>query len=275
MPLAYISVVSSSTRLDNNQERLNLQYVSPWQVELKPNPINFVCDTYNLHPYFSTQANLPPHEPRTSTSGSEDENTTSSLPILSSSSLSQSPNPLAGSSSHRPPNQSSLNQAYATVTHALSPVLQQTIVSPIPLLPAVSAPAALSTFVTNPNASVSTATVVSPSLQQSETSSPKSSSRGQSSFQCTLCSQAFSKQHLLNRHKTAIHHRRFVCNVQGCDHRESFGLRKDLTRHQTSRHPLLFPATVYHCTYQGCAYGPGSPKSFRRKDNRDRHVREH
>ena len=78
-----------------------------------------------------------------------------------------------------------------------------------------------------------------------------------------------------SRHNTAIHNKRFGCNVPGCAHQEPFGLRKDLDRHRTSCHPLLYPPVVYSCTISGCPYGPGGSRAFPRKDNRDRHVREH
>ncbi|KAG4431998.1 hypothetical protein IFR05_012526 [Cadophora sp. M221] len=263
--------------LDNNQERLNLQYVSPWQVELKPNPINFVFNTYNLHPYNPSRFNSVTEEPRASAGGSEGKDTEPLLPTISNFSHTRSPSPTAASVSLQLPSQTgSFPKVPRSAIDEPNPKRQRlnTALVPIPasILDRSTSLRAVTPTSNDPGSSIS------PNSQAFGTRSPESSASQkcrQSSYECSLCPQVFPKQHLLNRHNTAVHHKRFVCNVQGCDHQESFGLRKDLIRHQTSRHPLLFPAPAYDCTFVGCPYGPGSPKSFRRKDNRDRHVREH
>jgi hypothetical protein len=40
--------------LDSNQGNLSHQYVTPWEVELRPNPINPVIETYSLHHDYAT-----------------------------------------------------------------------------------------------------------------------------------------------------------------------------------------------------------------------------
>ncbi|KAH7310034.1 hypothetical protein BKA65DRAFT_575840 [Rhexocercosporidium sp. MPI-PUGE-AT-0058] len=268
--------------LDNNQERLKLQYVSPWQVELKPNPINFVFDTYSLHPYTSSQLIYVPEEARASASGSEGGDIETPRHILSNSTSTQSLSSSASSVSFKAPSQtSSVTHSPRAVEDEPSPKRQPQETALAPLVPSALGPSILlssATRFTNSDpgtsASPNTQTLDKPSpLSPASSTSPK---RRQSTWECSNCPQAFPKRHLLNRHNTAVHDKRFVCNVQGCDHQGSFRLKKDLTRHQNSRHPLLYPTAVnYHCIFAGCPYGPGSPKSFRRKDNRDRHVREH
>ncbi|KAH9217546.1 hypothetical protein DL95DRAFT_459154 [Leptodontidium sp. 2 PMI_412] len=271
------SINNFQSSLDNNQERLNLQYVSPWQVELKPNPINFVFDTYSLHPYTPSQLISVTEEPRASASSSEGKGTEPLPPIISNFSSTRSSSPTAALVPLQLPGQTStIPQSPRTVIDEPNPKRQPLNTAHAPLLPPISDRSTSLRSITP--TSDNSRSLISPNSQAFGTPSPASSTSQrsrQSSYGCSLCHQVFPKQHLLNRHNTAVHNKRFVCNVQGCDHQESFGLRKDLTRHRTSRHPLLYPASVYHCTFVGCPYGPGSPKSFRRKDNRDRHIREH
>jgi hypothetical protein len=100
--------------------------------------------------------------------------------------------------------------------------------------------------------------------------SQNSPPRGQSTHPCALCNQEFERQYMLNQHHKRIHDKQFVCQVANCP-QEPFGLKKDLLRHQTSRHPSLYPPISFKCPFGDC---PSSRKGFPRKDNLQRHIRE-
>jgi hypothetical protein len=83
---------------------------------------------------------------------------------------------------------------------------------------------------------------------------------------CRTCGRVFRTAGLQRIHYNRKHNLRYTC--QECD--KSFGLRKDLERHELSVHQKHLSSTPVHtCPNEGCAT-PG--KKFPRKDNWRRHV---
>lgn len=83
---------------------------------------------------------------------------------------------------------------------------------------------------------------------------------------CRTCGRVFRTAGLQRIHYNRKHNLRYTC--QECN--KSFGLRKDLERHELSVHQKHLSSTPAHtCPHEGCAT-PG--KKFPRKDNWRRHV---
>ncbi|XTI93681.1 hypothetical protein V2W45_1214894, partial [Cenococcum geophilum] len=72
-----------------------------------------------------------------------------------------------------------------------------------------------------------------------------------------------------SKHHKTKHLRPFKCSVPGCD-QKAFGLKRDLQRHQQSRHQELYPALFFiRCPVPDCLQ---ADKNFRH-DNLLRHIR--
>ncbi|PSN75293.1 hypothetical protein BS50DRAFT_37479 [Corynespora cassiicola Philippines] len=80
-------------------------------------------------------------------------------------------------------------------------------------------------------------------------------------LQCSHCAMVFDKEYLLRKHIHRRHTPRYSCSM--CN-QKPFGLRADLNRHISSRHPDTSSKTLHQC--------PACGKSFPRKDNLLRHV---
>lgn len=186
--------------LDNNQQRLNLQYVSPWQVELKPNPINFVFDTYSLHPYTTSQSVSAPEECPASASGSEGVEIEPLLHIFSNSNSQQSSRPSTVLNSAQLSGQYRFTQPPRTVSDNPSPKRQRLASGPIPTPSSSSRPYNPASSAPVPRSNGDPGPSISPNPQAFDTPSPASPTslkRGQSSYGCSLCPKVFTKQHLL------------------------------------------------------------------------------
>lgn len=97
----------------------------------------------------------------------------------------------------------------------------------------------------------------------------KSISGEQPPYRCDLCEEVFEKRHLRNNHRNRKHTRRYKCPVENCQ-QKPFGLKRDLDRHLTSRHPKQYPCAALKCPYSGCRL---ANKIFPREDNLKRHIR--
>ncbi|KAA6406740.1 MAG: hypothetical protein FRX48_09463 [Lasallia pustulata] len=104
---------------------------------------------------------------------------------------------------------------------------------------------------------------------RNKTASPRTQSTPvlQHHYLCSSCPKVFRHRHELNRHRK-LHDRPYRCLHVGCDSR-GFSSRKDLGRHEASRHQGT-EATKFYCPRMECEY---STKGFPRTDNCRRHVR--
>ncbi|KAH8779000.1 hypothetical protein BGZ57DRAFT_927203 [Hyaloscypha finlandica] len=240
--------------LDNNQGHLYLQHVSPWQVELKPNPINENIDTYCLHSYYSipdgglADPTLPPS---TAVSSPVPGSTRASPTPAASSSSSTN---LLPSISNQIPNHIEFNAPARTISpnQQLPPTTEFGPLESLQSLSNIPAPC-LSTGSTSGG---DQSEIITPQFELNSPSnfgSQSSPPRGQPIYPCALCNQEFEKQYMLNRHHRTIHNKRFACTVVNCQ-QDPFGLRKDLRRHQASCHPLLYPPVSFRCRYGDCPY---------------------
>jgi len=85
---------------------------------------------------------------------------------------------------------------------------------------------------------------------------------------CNVCSETFSRRHLLNKHMKK-HFPPFQC--PDCD--KAFQYRKDLKRHRESKHPeTLEEHTVLFCPYPRCKFSAERSAGSTRKDNLNRHI---
>ncbi|CZR69213.1 uncharacterized protein PAC_19113 [Phialocephala subalpina] len=140
-----------SGSLDNNEKQhLHLQYVSPWQVELIPNPINFVIDTYSLHPYTSSHPIPGVDELPAPGSSSKNPGIETSLPILSKSNLSQSPSPTV-STPTQSLGESSATQSPSTIDSEPSQKRQRLSIALASPSPSTSSPWALRSSAVSPS----------------------------------------------------------------------------------------------------------------------------
>lgn len=150
--------------------------------------------------------------------------------------------------------------------------------SNVGILPTASPGNSSSTHGSTPRYSPMLSSEASPS-ESAETVSPSSTFSGEGASplaqydtnadqacKCRTCGLIFRTAGLQRIHYNRKHNHRYIC--QECD--KSFGLRKDLERHELSVHQKHLSSTPAHtCPNEGCAT-PG--KKFPRKDNWRRHV---
>ena len=164
---------------------MNLQYVSPWQVELKPNPINFVLDTFSLHPYTSPHPTPIPQRTlaRAPLLGIQSSNSRQTLRPLESASLRS---PEVG------------NDTPTSIVSDSTAKVQTSSIATVSPPSSTSSPAlslSQASHVEGNSTEVSTPT--SNDLVARENSAPQNLLGSQSSHRCPRCGQQFLKRHLL------------------------------------------------------------------------------
>lgn len=86
-------------------------------------------------------------------------------------------------------------------------------------------------------------------------------------YECSGCGAICDAAYRLRRHIVKSHEKSLRCLIRGCD-QTPFALSADLRRHQSCRHPEIFPPqSTFQCRNPRCG------KKFPRRDNCRRHER--
>jgi Zinc finger, C2H2 type len=91
-------------------------------------------------------------------------------------------------------------------------------------------------------------------------------------LRCEDCDKVFTARSKYNRHRDT-HTRPYKCHGDGCQ-LVAFATRKDLERHQRSRHVPMSKVKEYSCRVPKCPFNrEEGGRGFGRKDNLLRHMR--